>query len=131
MAKCRNFVSDMGKDLLFCTSTELVRIPCDAMVYVTAGGNYSTITMVDGCEYVLTVQLGQIEQHILDAVAAEDNHFIRIGKSLIINSEFVTFINPAQKKLILSDCRTFKHELSASREALKALKDFLEKEAEK
>ena len=43
-------------------------------------------------------------------------------------SEYISYINPARQKLILSDCRTFKRETTASREALKALKDYIEKE---
>lgn len=73
----------MRKDLLFFTSTELLRIPADAVVFITADGNYSAITMADGGDYVLTLQLGQIEKRISEMVDNGDNRFIRIGKSLI------------------------------------------------
>ena len=119
----------MSNRLLFCTSTEVIRIPGDAVVFIAADGNYSSITMADGGKYVLTLQLGQIERRISGMVTDGDNSFIRIGKSLIVNRDFITFINPTRKKLILSDCRTFRHEVSASTEALKALKDYIEKEA--
>ena len=59
---------------------------------------------------------------------ADDNRFIRIGKSLIVNREFIAFINPVRQRMVLSDCRTFRHEVSASKEALKALKELLETE---
>jgi len=119
----------MRKDLLFITSTELIRVPSEAVVFITADGNYSAITMADGSNYVLTMQLGQIEKHIAEMVEDNDNRFIRIGKSLIVNRYFITFINPARQKLTLSDCRSFRHDVSASREALKALKELIEKEA--
>lgn len=118
----------MGGNLIFSTSTELVRISRDAVVYISADGNYSSVHNFDGSEYVLTMQLGQIEKRIAETADDNDNRFIRIGKSLIINREFITLINPARQKLVLSDCRSFRHELSASREALKSLKDFIEKE---
>lgn len=117
----------MRKDLLFFTSTELLRVPADAVVFITADGNYSAIKMADGSDYVLTLQLGQIEKRIAEMVDSDDNRFIRIGKSLIVNREFITFINPSRQKLTLSDGRTFRHDLSASREALKALKELIEK----
>lgn len=113
---------------MFYTSTELIRIPSDAVAFVTADGNYSAITVADGSEYVLTMQLGQIEKRIAEMVDADDNRFIRIGKSLIVNREFITFINPARQKITLSDCRTFRHDVSASREALRTLKELIEKE---
>lgn len=121
----------MRKDLLFFTSTELIRVKADAVVFITADGNYSAITMADGSDYVLTLQLGQIEKRISEMVEEGDNRFIRIGKSLIINREFITFINPSRQKLTLSDCRTFRHNVSASREALKSLKELIEKETDK
>lgn len=117
----------MGKNLVFSTTTELVRVPAENVVFISADGNYSSIKMADGGEYVLTLQLGQIEKRISEMVEENDNRFIRIGKSLIVNHEYITLLNPSRQKMVLSDCRTFRHELSASREALKALKDFIEK----
>lgn len=120
----------MSKYLTFFTSTELLRVLADAVVFITADGNYSAITMVDGNEYVLTLQLGQIEHRIADMVDNDDNRFIRIGKSLIINRQFITYINPARQKLTLSNGMSFRHDVSASRDALKALKELFEKETE-
>lgn len=118
----------MDKRLVFTTSTEIVRVPFDTIVCITADGNYSVITLTDGETFVLTLQLGQMERRIAEMLDNDDNRFIRIGKSLIVNRDFIAFINPARQKMILSDCRTFHHEVSASKEALKALKDILEKE---
>ena len=118
----------MSKNLLFTTSTELIRVPSESVVFISADGNYSSIKMADGGEYVLTLQLGQMEKRISEMVEDNDNRFIRIGKSLIVNRDFITFINPTRQKMVLSDCRAFRHELSASRDALKALKDLIEKE---
>lgn len=103
-------------------------MPSDTVVFITAAGNYSVITTSDGENFVLTLQLGQIERHIAEILDKNDHRFIRIGKSLIVNREFITFIHPTHQKILLSDCRSFRHEVSASREALKALKDLLEQE---
>lgn len=118
----------MEQLLVFTTSTEILRVPSDAVVYISADGNYSVITMADGGNFVLTLQLGQIERRIAEMLESDDNRFIRIGKSLIVNRRFIAFINPARQKMVLSDCRTFRREVSASKEALKALKELLEKE---
>ena len=114
--------------LTFSTSGELIRVPSEAVVLFSAEGNYSVLSLADGSEYVLTLQLGQIERKLMDFVTSGDNRFIRIGKSLIINRDYISYINPARQKLILSDCRTFKRKTTASREALKALKEYIEKE---
>ena len=121
----------MDRRLVFATSAEILRVPPDSVVYITADGNYSAINMADGGSFVLTLQLGQIERRIADMLESDDKRFIRIGKSLIVNRDFIAFINPARQKMVLSDCRTFRHEVSASKEALRALKELLEKETTK
>lgn len=118
----------MNKRLIFTTTTEIVRVPADSVVYITADGNYSAITLAAGENFVLTLQLGQIERRIAEMLDKDDHRFIRIGKSLIVNRDFIAFIHPVRQKMILSDCRNFRHEVSASKDALKALKELLEKE---
>lgn len=54
----------MNKRLVFSTVSEMVRVPSDALVFVTADGSCSAITMADGKNFVLTLQLGQIELRI-------------------------------------------------------------------
>ena len=118
----------MDKRLVFTTSAELVCVRPETVVYITADGNYSAINMADGGNFVLTLQLGQMERRIASMLDDNDSRFIRIGKSLIVNRDFIAFINPTRQKLVLSDGKTFRHEVSASKEALKALKELLEKE---
>ena len=121
-------MNSMNRRLIFTTTSELIRIPADSVVYITADGNYSVITLADGETFVLTLQLGQIERRIAEMLDPDDHRFIRIGKSLIVNKDFIAFIHPVRQKMILSDCRSFRHEVTASKEALKALKDLLENE---
>ena len=108
----------MNKRLIFATAAEVLRVPDDSVAFVVAYGN----------SFVVTLQLGQIERRIAEMLDHDDNRFILIGKSLIVNRDFIAYINPSRQKMVLSDCRTFRHELSASKEALKALKELLEKE---
>lgn len=118
----------MNHHLTFSTSTELLRVPDHAVVFIAADGNYSSITMADGGEYVVTLQLGQIERLIAASAITVANRFIRIGKSLIVNRDYIIFINPQRQRLMLSDGQSFRRELTASKEALKKLKELLEEE---
>ena len=111
------------------TSNDLVRIAPNCIVYVASDGNYSTLVQTDGEMRMLSYQLGQIEKMIATQLGAEGNMFIRIGKSLIINRSYIYYINVPKQKLILSDIATFNHTVVASKEALKQLKELLEKEA--
>ncbi len=117
----------MKRRLTFSTSTELVRIAPEGLVYISADGNYCTLLMADGEARMLTVQLGQVE-HLIDTQLGDaGNMFIRIGKSLIINIDYLYSINITQQSLILSDNKSFKFTVKASKESLKQLKDTIEK----
>ena len=117
------------KYLIVTTSNDFVRIAPNCIVYVASDGNYSTLVQTYGEMRMLSYQLGQIEKMIATQLGAEGNMFIRIGKSLIINRSYIYYINVPKQKLILSDIATFNHTVVASKEALKQLKELLEKEA--
>lgn len=118
----------MKKQLLISTSIDLVRIAPERVVYIASDGNYSTLVQTDNEVRMLSYQLGQIEKMISTQLGSEGNVFIRIGKSLIINRSYIYYINITKQKLILSDVETFSHSVTASKEALKQLKELLEKE---
>lgn len=119
----------MKKQLIISTTIDLVRIAPERIVYIASDGNYSTLVQADGEVRMLSFQLGQIEKMIATQLGSDGNIFIRIGKSLIINRSFIYYINVPKQKLILSDVVSFSHSVTASKEALKQLKDLLEKEA--
>lgn len=119
----------MKQQLVISTSIDLVRIAPDHVVYFASDGNYSTIVQTDGEVRMVSYQLGQIEKLISSQLGSEGAVFIRIGKSLIINRSYIYYINIPKQKLILSDVNTFNHTVTTSKEALKQLKELLEKEA--
>lgn len=118
----------MKKHLIISTSIDLVRISPEHIVYITSDGNYSTLVQTDGEVRMLSYQLGQIEKMISSQLSSEGNNFIRIGKSLIINRSYIYYINIPKQKLVLSDVATFSHTVTASKEALKQLKELYEKD---
>ena len=118
----------MKKQLIISTSIDLVRIAPDKVVYIASDGNYSTLVQTDNEVRMLSYQLGQIEKMISTQLGNEGNIFIRIGKSLIINRSYIYYINISRQKLTLSDVASFNHSVTASKEALKQLKELLEKE---
>ena len=119
----------MKKHLIISTSIDLVRIVPERIVYISSDGNYSTLVQTDNETRMLSYQLGQIEKMIGSQLGAEGKVFIRIGKSLIINSSYIYHINIPRQKLILSDVDKFNHTVQASKDALKQLKELLEQEA--
>ena len=116
------------------TSTEMVRVATTEIVYVKADGNYSEIVLINNRKHRITMQLHSFE-----------SYFVRVGRSLIVNKRYIYLINLTEQKLqfagphLVKDVSTaFAEErtkrfddlykLTVSREALKELKETLEKE---
>ncbi len=116
--------------LIISTNSDLLRLRCDSIVCVEADGNYSQVRLSGGETRLVTMQLGQMEQLIARQLGAHGSRFIRIGRSLIVNREHIWHINLGQQKLEFCDAMSQRHSVQASREALKDLKDLIEKENE-
>ena len=116
----------MSPVIVISKGTELLRVPSDRLVYISADGNYSYVVTQDNRSKMVSFQLGQLEDLIGDQLGDSGNNFIRLGRGLIINSDFVYSIDIAKQQLILSDCLDCYHELSASREVLIKLKAYLD-----
>ncbi|MCR5157828.1 MAG: LytTR family transcriptional regulator DNA-binding domain-containing protein [Prevotella sp.] len=109
------------------TSTELVRVATDEIVYVRADGNYSDLVLTNGKSRKMTFQL-----HFFDEVfqQLQNNMFTRVGRSLIVNRRYIHVINLTEQMLIFSG-QQIKGDIkpvNVSREALRQLKELLENE---
>lgn len=99
----------------------------ERVVYVESDGNYSTMVLHDKMEHVFTMNLAHCQELIEKQLGKEAETFIRIGKQLIINRAYIYKINVSKQQLIMSDMAlNHAFELSASKEALKQLKLYLE-----
>lgn len=116
----------MNKHIIISKGTELLRIPADCLMFVSSDGNYSNITTEDGKTKLVTLQLGQVEDILQNQISNADSNFLRLGRSLIINTNYIYFIDVAKQQLILSNCKGSYHILTASREVLNKLKIYLE-----
>lgn len=119
-------ISIMRRFIIISKGTELLRIPADSLMFVSSDGNYSNITTEDGRTKLVTLQLGQIEDILQDQLSDADSNFLRLGRSLIINTNYIYFIDVSKQELVLSNCRGSYHVLSASREVLVKLKAYME-----
>lgn len=79
----------------------------------------------------MSLQLGQIEALISEQLGSSGSVFIRAGRGLIINTDYINYIDVSKQILVLSDCEGSRHELSASREVLVKLKEYVERTVKK
>ena len=116
----------MNRVIVISKGTELLRIPASRLVYISADGNYSEVVTQDNRKRIVSFQLGQIEDLIGDQLGDDGSNFLRLGRGLIINQDFVYLVDIAKQTLILSDCANCYHELTASREVLIKLKAYID-----
>ena len=123
-----NFVENhvLNKVIVISKGTELLRIPAHRLIYISADGNYSNVVTQDNRKRIVSYQLGQLEDMIVDQLGEDGSCFVRLGRSLIINRDFIHWIDVSRQEIILSDCAGCYHELNASREVLAKFKAYLE-----
>lgn len=108
------------------TSTELVRVSTDEIVYVCADGNYSDLVLTNGRTRKMTFQL-----HFFEDVFKQlnNNTFVRVGRSVIVNKRYVFVINLTDQTLMFTG-QLLSNEIKTLRLPREALKQLMEKLAE-
>ena len=118
--------------LIISNANELVRVKPERVVYVKSDGNYSTMVLHDKTEHIFTMNLAHCQELIEQQMGKEAERFIRIGKQLIVNKDYIFKVNVNKQQLIMSDMALNQaFTLQASKEALKQLKAYMESKAGK
>ena len=112
--------------IIISKGTEFLRIPQDKLVYISSDANYSHVVTLDNRRHLVSFQLGQIEDIIGEQLGDKGSNFVRVGRKLIINTDYLFSIDVTKQILILSDCAGCYHELNASREVLIKMKAYFE-----
>lgn len=73
------------------TSTMLMRVAVDEIVYVKADGNYCDLVLINGQSRKMTFQLHHFEDNF--KLLQNADMFIRVGRSLIVNRQYVQVID--------------------------------------
>lgn len=123
-----NTFNVMPNYLTVSNNTILVRVLDTGIVYISSDGSYTTMKLINGEEYTFSFNLSAFEKIIEQQLKDHASIFIRVGRNLVINSNFIYVININKQELILADTKTSaKFILHVSKEALKVLKSLVEK----
>lgn len=115
------------KAIIISNTNELVSVRPERIIYISSDGNYSTMILHDKTELVFTMNLSHCRQLLMEQIGEERCTFVRMGKQLIVNIDYIFKINLNRQQLVMSDMTLNEaYTLSASRDALKKLKMFLE-----
>lgn len=105
------------------TRDELLIMDLDRVAFFQANGNYTRLTYISGQVLVLNTGLSGVEKILVNAIPKGKSSFVRLGRSLIINEEFLSNINLLKQYLVLSDLDNHNFKLTVPKHLLKLLKD--------
>lgn len=112
-----------NSDIYFSTRDELTKVCLDDVMYVVSDGNYITLKFKSGRSVTL---LASLQNFIQATEHIEDHRFVRIGKSHVVNTAYVSQINTLRKAIVLvDDDMNERVELVVSREAIRTLKSMM------
>ena len=119
----------MDRYLIIKTRDELLRMRISNILYREADRNYTKLLLTEGIQFTFEINIGKIER-MLDTQASDSgSQLVRVGKSYIINKNYILQINLPKQKLLLLVPGSKPRELIVPREPLKALKESLEQDA--
>ena len=126
------YIVDMAsKTLIISNSVELLRLHATDIVCIEAEGNYTVLQIVGDEKRTLLLQLGQLECMMSEQLAEEAANFIRIGRGLIVNRNYIYYINLTLRHIMLRDNLGHRYKpIHASHNSLKRLKELVENDSE-
>ena len=99
------------------------RIALSQIVFFAADKNYTLLQLTNGQKLAFTFSLQKMEQYLSEKLNGDAKIFARIGKSYIINLNYIYQIDIVKQKLHLFDPATQKKfMLDISKDALRNLR---------
>ena len=117
---------NMQRYIYFDSRDTFFRIALSQIVHFAADKNYTVLQLTNGQKLIFTFSLQKMELYLYEKLNEDARIFARIGKSYIINLNYVYRIDIIKQKLHLFDTVTQKpFILDVSKEALKNLRKLL------
>jgi len=121
----------MERYLIIKTRDEFLRLRINDILYLEADRNYTKLLLTEGIQFTFAINLGKIEEMLERQAQDSKSILLRVGKSYIINKNYILQINLPKQKLLMLTPGGKPRELVIPKEPLKALKDMLEQEGMK
>lgn len=109
----------------FNSRDKLIRLDIQKIVYFEGDGNYTYIVTANRQKICLTINLTHTEEALALQLGEIAKQFMRIGKRLIVNMNYIYQVDIQKQTLMLSDCDRFLFQMSVSKEALKTVKELV------
>jgi DNA-binding LytR/AlgR family response regulator len=111
--------------IYFKTRDSLLCVHLKDIGVIKAEGNYSRIYYLNKHEVLLTVGIGRLETILRKKT--DDYHFVRLGRSIIVNHKYFQKIDLQKQTLELSNRGLNTVRINIAKSILKSYKDAIEK----
>jgi DNA-binding LytR/AlgR family response regulator len=111
--------------LLLSNRDEMYFVPLEKVLYFEAKDHYTVIRYDNGSEFTVPFNLSYLAERV-----QQDERFLRVGRSHIVNQTFIHHVNAGKQILELGDNPATATTLSLSRPMLRALMNRLNQVAE-
>ena len=103
---------------------ELLIIDLEKIAFFQTNGNYTHLNYILGETHLLTIGLSKVEDLIRITWPKDTpSPFVRLGRSLIINQNYLSEISVLKQKITLSDREQHSYSLSVPKPLLKEYKE--------
>lgn len=108
--------------IYFTTRDELLRLHASCIVCFKAEGNYTQLILLNGSRYTVCLNLSAMEDALARQLGDDARRYARVGKSHIINLQYVQHLSVPRQRIILGDGTGQNFAVPVSRDAIKTLK---------
>lgn len=114
---------DNNHSIYFKTRDELNRVCLDDVMYAGSDGNYVTLKFKSGRTLTLLTSLHNFGL-LTDSIP--DIHFVRVGRSYVVNTMYISQINSLRRSITLvDDDIKISTELVVPKEAIRQLREYI------
>ena len=110
--------------IYFNSRDELIAVDFDLVAVIQADGNYTRLIYSNKREVTLSMGISKVSE-VLQRRHAASNHFLRIGRSTIINHAYLERIDVQRQFIVLADDKGNEIRVKASKQVLKSYKTAL------
>ena len=116
----------MTDKLLFRIYGEMYLVDLPHVLYFKADDHYTHVYTDSGTHMVMPFGLSKVETAIAQRLP-ENNFLLRLGRSHIVNIQYIYHVNMLKQSVLLADSHGQMHPLHFSRQVLQSLMEHLER----
>lgn len=105
---------------------ELLIIDLQKIAFFQANGNYTHFNYISGDTHLVTLGLSKVEEYLRVSWPKDvPSPFVRLGRSLIINQNYLSEISVLKQKVTLSDNDGHSYSLNVPKPLIKEYKEII------